>query len=127
MRRAGSVARALACAAALLAPHPIEAHEGHSDRAPWDACAGRASGAACTWEDAAHFRFVGSCRSFSDAMLCVRQRPVMVPSEAPPAPPMPAPPMPAPPNDAPARHGWRAYVGATALAGAVATWLRRRG
>jgi hypothetical protein len=122
MTRTTAAAWALVGAAALLAPHPSEAHAGHSDRAPWDACAGRASGAPCAWDDAAHFRFVGSCRRFSDAMLCVRQRPVMVPSEATPAPTAPAPTPPAP-----ARPRWRAYVGATAVLGAFATWLRRRG
>jgi hypothetical protein len=108
----------LACAAVLLAPRPVEAHAGHSSRAPWDACAGRSSGEACAWEDAAHLRFVGTCRRFSDALLCVRQRPVIVPS--------PAPPTPSPAPSAPAPLGWHAYLGATAVVGVITAWLQRR-
>ena len=113
-------AAALGCAAALVVPHPSEAHAGHSSRAPWDACIGRASGAACEWDDAAHYRYVGTCRRFSDALLCVRQQPVIAPGAVPPA-PVPSPPA------APARPGWREYIGATAVVGALAAWKRRRG
>jgi hypothetical protein len=68
--------------AALLAAAPVGAHAGHSNRAAWDACAGRASGAPCAWQDDQHNRAVGTCRQFGVAMLCVRQRP-MIPAPMP--------------------------------------------
>ena len=68
--------------AALLAAAPVGAHAGHSNRAAWDACTGRASGAPCAWHDDEHNRAVGTCRQFGRAMLCVRQRP-MIPAPTP--------------------------------------------
>jgi hypothetical protein len=70
--------RAVVAVAALLAAGSVGAHAGHSNRAAWDACTGRASGAPCAWEDERHSRAVGTCRQFGGAMLCVRQRPWIV-------------------------------------------------
>jgi hypothetical protein len=55
---------------------PAWAHDGHTDRAPWDACNDHALSEACAWQDAAHRSYDGTCRSVADALICVRQRPV---------------------------------------------------
>ncbi len=64
--------------AAWTAVLPLaSAHQGHSDRAPWEACDDRALGAPCHWENEAHALHIGTCRSVADALVCVRQRPIV--------------------------------------------------
>jgi hypothetical protein len=64
--------------AAWTAVLPLaSAHQGHSDRAPWEACDDRALGSPCHWENEAHALHIGTCRSVADALVCVRQRPVV--------------------------------------------------
>jgi hypothetical protein len=54
-----------------------DAHEGHTDRAPWDACATSALGATCGWETAHHEQHQGTCRQIGGAQMCVRNKPVL--------------------------------------------------
>jgi hypothetical protein len=61
------------CAGAALS---AAAHEGHTDRAPWDACAASALGEACAWESAPHERREGTCRQIGGGLMCVRHKPV---------------------------------------------------
>jgi hypothetical protein len=51
------------------------AHAGHFSGAPWHACDGLTRGSPCTYEDETT-RSRGTCQSISDALLCVRNRPV---------------------------------------------------
>lgn len=70
---------ATACLATLLWAPPIaHAHQGHTDRAPWDACATRVLDDPCEWTDRAHARYIGTCRQVADALLCVRNQPVVL-------------------------------------------------
>ncbi len=68
-----SLLGALGLCAALATP--AAAHDGHTDRAPWDACAASALGDACGWENRAHARAEGTCREIGGALMCVRNRP----------------------------------------------------
>lgn len=72
--------RAVISLAGLLAVGSASAHAGHSNRAAWDACTGRASGAPCAWTDADHRRAIGTCHQFGGAMLCVRRLPLAPPA-----------------------------------------------
>ncbi len=54
-----------------------DAHEGHTDRAPWDACAASTLGATCGWETAQHEPHQGTCRQIGGALMCVRNKPVL--------------------------------------------------
>lgn len=65
-----------------LGPSSAHAHQGHTDRAPWEACAEKALDDACEWTDRSHARYIGTCREIADALMCVRNRPI-VPADAP--------------------------------------------
>lgn len=66
----------------LSAPAIGAAHQGHSNKAPWTACAEGAVNDACAWEDGHHARYVGTCRSVRDTLVCVRNQPIVQPGEA---------------------------------------------
>lgn len=70
------VAAAL-CAAGIAAPPDASAHAGHTDRAPWDACATAQLDAPCEWTDNTHARYVGTCRAIGQGLMCVRNQPVI--------------------------------------------------
>ncbi len=56
-------------------------HQGHSQRAPWDACEGRTLSQVCSWQDPEDALYVGTCRQVQTSLLCVRNRPIQpVPS-----------------------------------------------
>ena len=63
------------------ASRPALAHDGHTDRAPWDACSGRSLGERCAWDDAAHDLHIGTCRGVVQSLVCVRNRPVLSAAE----------------------------------------------
>lgn len=54
-----------------------DAHDGHTDRAPWDVCAASDLGAVCAWESAQHELHQGTCRQIGGARMCVRNKPVV--------------------------------------------------
>lgn len=64
-------------AAMLVAPKLGHAHEGHGDRAPWDACDEHELGATCAWDGAHHDRYIGTCREVSETLVCVRNKPIV--------------------------------------------------
>lgn len=72
--RAPGLVAALFCVATCTGV--AQAHRGHGDRAAWDACAGRSLDAPCAWQDAEHSRYIGTCRSVADALVCVRNQPI---------------------------------------------------
>lgn len=63
---------ALTC---LLTP-VAGAHDSHTDDAMFRACDGKQLGTECSFENAHHDVFRGSCRSMSDTLVCVRNRPI---------------------------------------------------
>jgi len=69
---------------ALLLLAQAHAHGGHTSTLPWDACAGAQLSAACSWE-AADLLHRGTCRGAEEALLCVRNQP-LVPAHAHPLP-----------------------------------------
>ncbi len=42
----------------------------------WSACDGLTLGAPCSFENATHDTYRGSCRSISEALVCVRNQPI---------------------------------------------------
>lgn len=67
-----------------LTNHAV-AHQGHSQRAPWDACQERALSQVCSWTDSAHNLHEGTCRHMRGDLICVRHKPIR-PANAPPRP-----------------------------------------
>jgi hypothetical protein len=57
------------------------AHQGHLSDVAWRACDGESLGAACDFEDSSHAIYRGTCRSMSDDLVCVRNRPIERPDE----------------------------------------------
>ncbi len=55
----------------------VLAHDGHSDRAPWEVCAQQVLSDGCSWENGAHELYRGSCREVGGSLLCVRNQPVV--------------------------------------------------
>jgi hypothetical protein len=51
------------------------AHEGHFRSIAWDACATSTLGQTCSFDDGVNVSR-GTCRSMSDALVCVRSRPL---------------------------------------------------
>ena len=63
--------------AVLLLPAASWAHAGHTDRQPWDVCAGQPLGSDCSWTAADHTLRAGSCREIGGALMCVRTKPIV--------------------------------------------------
>ena len=63
--------------AALLLPAASWAHAGHTDRQPWDVCAGQPLGSDCSWTAADHTLRAGNCREIGGALMCVRTKPIV--------------------------------------------------
>ena len=66
----------LAAAVVLLAPVSALAHDGSVHAEPWEVCAEATLGDDCTWSNAQHDIYRGTCRSMSDRLLCVRNQPI---------------------------------------------------
>ncbi len=69
----------IAAAALLAAVAPGGAafgHADHVDNAAWTACEAAALADACEYTDHDDDLYRGSCRLVSDALLCVRNRPI---------------------------------------------------
>lgn len=73
----GRLVAALLVAISMVLAGPVAAHKGHSNKAPWKACATAKIGAACSWNNAKHDRYVGSCRRIRQSLLCVRNQPII--------------------------------------------------
>ncbi len=71
--------------AALLLVAAALAHGGHASELPWSACADASLGDTCSW-DAHDVRYRGTCRRVSDALLCVRNQPLVPVADAGPSP-----------------------------------------
>lgn len=60
-----------------LVIRPAAAHAGHGPTLAWEVCAGSALGDTCSWRNDRHDLYRGSCRSMSDALVCVRNQPIV--------------------------------------------------
>ena len=61
--------------AALLGGGVAWAHEGHLTSIAWDVCARSTLGENCQFDDGVNVSR-GTCRSMSDALVCVRNKPL---------------------------------------------------
>lgn len=71
----------MVASAILLAPSFADAHQAHTRTEPWDVCADAELGDDCQWEDSEHLLYIGTCREVSEALMCVRHRPIVRPEE----------------------------------------------
>lgn len=55
---------------------PTLAHGGHASPRPWDACAERALGEPCQWQDDQQALYRGTCRRLAEDLVCVRNQPI---------------------------------------------------
>ncbi len=60
----------------LMSATSVMAHQGHSNRAPWDACDELKVNEICEWTNNAHWRYIGTCRAIGDDLMCVRNKPI---------------------------------------------------
>ncbi|MFT2090768.1 hypothetical protein [Paraglaciecola sp. 2405UD69-4] len=55
----------------------VNAHNGHGDELPWLACNQAEKGDRCEYTNSHNDLYQGSCRVFSDALMCVRNKPIV--------------------------------------------------
>ena len=75
---------ALAVVCAVFAPGmigvlmaPVASAHGNHNQAPWQACESAERNAACSFEDGHGSLYKGTCQSFNDKLMCVRNQPVV--------------------------------------------------
>ena len=56
---------------------PATAHNGHGDELPWQACANARKNDACEYTNSHEDKFIGNCKLFSKALMCVRNKPII--------------------------------------------------
>ena len=56
---------------------PAAAHQGHTSTLAWDACGTHTLGEVCEFETETHELHIGTCRSMSGDLICVRNRPIV--------------------------------------------------
>ncbi|GGP99557.1 hypothetical protein [Shewanella ulleungensis] len=61
------------------------AHEEHVFKAPWDACADAIKTQQCAYTNAHGDLFKGTCRVFNEALMCVRNQPIITAEKVTPA------------------------------------------
>ena len=66
----------LSCALIFLFSTQANAHQGHTNAAPWHACKTKALNDSCHWENKKHDLYQGSCRTIGHALMCVRNQPI---------------------------------------------------
>lgn len=98
--------------ATLLLPSAGWAHAGHTDRQPWDVCAGQSLGSNCSWIAGDHTLRAGSCREIGGALMCVRTKPIVPAAAAEVA--------------NPSARVWPWVAGGAMLLFAGATWVRAK-
>ncbi|WP_133471747.1 hypothetical protein [Paraglaciecola marina] len=55
----------------------VSAHNGHGDELPWQACADAQKDEACQYTNSHNDRYIGNCKVFSGALMCVRNKPIV--------------------------------------------------
>lgn len=53
------------------------AHNGHGDELPWLACAEAQKDDPCEYTNSHSDRYIGNCKVFSGALMCVRNKPIV--------------------------------------------------
>ncbi|WP_426359847.1 hypothetical protein ACPUVO_06375 [Pseudocolwellia sp. HL-MZ19] len=53
------------------------AHDSHTHQAPWQACADKQIKEACSYTNGDEDLFKGSCQLFNEALMCVRNEPII--------------------------------------------------
>lgn len=53
------------------------AHEGHSNKIPWEVCNKKQKDEICSYEDTKHNLYIGTCQLFIDTLMCVRNKPII--------------------------------------------------
>ena len=53
------------------------AHDSHTHKAPWQACEDKEKSASCVYQNGKGDVFKGSCQLFSEALMCVRNQPII--------------------------------------------------
>jgi hypothetical protein len=53
------------------------AHDSHTHQAPWQACAEKQIKDACSYTNGDKDLFKGSCQLFNEALMCVRNEPII--------------------------------------------------
>lgn len=76
LQRRRGVGLAGLCLAVLLPSVVAHAHRGMHNVGANKACAQQELGDDCSWTDAEHSRYIGTCRQVSEALLCVRNQPI---------------------------------------------------
>lgn len=66
----------LAAIALLSGTSNAHAHASHGTNAAWRACDGHKLDQECRYENEAHDVLEGTCRLISDALICVRNKPI---------------------------------------------------
>jgi len=59
----------------LLAP--AIAHDSHTHKAPWKACSAKKKEDLCTYKNGQDDLFKGTCQSFRQQLMCVRNQPII--------------------------------------------------
>ncbi|CAA6820900.1 MAG: Unknown protein [uncultured Sulfurovum sp.] len=55
----------------------VSAHEGHSHKAPWEACEKVKKADECSYTNGIGDLFQGTCQVFTKALMCVRNKPIV--------------------------------------------------
>lgn len=78
VRKLGQAAAAPSvCLTIALASVPAAGHEGgHGNQAAWDICIDQQVDDACSYENASHDVYSGSCQRMAGSLMCVRNSPI---------------------------------------------------
>ena len=55
----------------------LYAHEGHGHKAQWEACDKKQKEDTCSYTNGEHDLFQGTCQYFNEALMCVRNKPIV--------------------------------------------------
>ncbi|MEP0174743.1 MAG: hypothetical protein ABJH28_11480 [Paraglaciecola sp.] len=55
----------------------VSAHNGHGDELPWQACEEAEKDDTCEYTNSHNDRYIGNCKVFSGALMCVRNKPIV--------------------------------------------------
>lgn len=55
----------------------VNAHDSNSHKAPWSVCEKQEKGAQCSYTNGDGDLFKGTCQSFNEALMCVRNQPII--------------------------------------------------
>lgn len=56
---------------------PALAHVGHGDELPWQACSQAQKNDPCKYSNSHGDQYIGNCKLFNQALMCVRNQPIV--------------------------------------------------